>query len=273
MKRITSLFFLLYCLNVSGQNYTLYIYYASCSDSTGAFDVGGGPRDSVIWSNGDTGDYITNVDTGLYTAYIYYGGQIVDSLTNRMFYDTWDITMADVQNMLGISLHLPYCSGSIYTHPICSPGDQFGVGDFQVIVWEDSVPYDTLIIPSCVNYTLYPYQNARPGHRYDICLNDTNCDCHVCTWQYSPSRSFYFGFTGISYIYLENDIELHSNSYITLHSGQISNDRAQIYSIDGKLIFESAVRGEDNIDISNLESGMYLLVLEKTGITRKFAKL
>lgn len=116
------------------------------------------------------------------------------------------------------------------------------------------VTIDTLIFPGQYHY-FYVVSDS-------VCLNDTA--------EYVITIINCWG--GISETVLENNALIHPNpvnSYLILN--EIHYDQLEIHEISGRSVLKLTASSNTSIDVSQLEQGNYILVLEKNG-TKQFQR-
>ena len=264
---------------------TVYTYYASCGNPLGRFSIRDcNGCDSVVWWNGITAVEMSAPPGSNYSATFYTNGVLTGgtgSLT--MILTDWELNIIeDPGPRLYFSAFMAACPGGMSYGPICSP--TYFNPDFQMIFWEDMIAIDTFTSNNCTSTNGF-YYNVRAGHTYDLSIYDPGCNCFKGTWDYSPPRSVTISTTGLR----EN-----KNNELLLSLTQSSSFTARLkyaglysasalfkfYSVEGKELINpiplqlSEIPGEQTIDISQLNSGLYLGILTGEGIhqTVRFVK-
>jgi hypothetical protein len=185
---------------------TLYTLYASCGTANGYFVVEPPSLDcTFLWSTGETiccvsvppGNYwVTVTDTVNGTS---------STIYPTMWADTWQLHIAPTfPGSVLLLADLLGCQSLIYTAPSCNPipsDDAYG------IIWEDSIPIDTIINVSCDNWS-HPWTGTQPGHCYDFSIYDPSCNCFQATWMYNPSRRYCEALTNVKEVGLNKRIKL-----------------------------------------------------------------
>lgn len=242
--------------------------YASCGATNGSFVLSPqGQGYTFLWSTGSTsccisvppGNYsVTVTDTINATSY---------NLNPNMWEDTWQLHIVPLTgNSILMMADLFGCQSVAAVGPSCNPLPYNGA---YGIVWEDSIPVDTINNVSCDMWSASWY-SAQPGHCYDFSIFDPSCNCFQATWMYTPSRKYCLPFTQLQEEDRSLEFKISPNPFQTtatlgtINSKlEIENCRLRIFNTLGALIREEKILNITSylLHRNGLSDGLYFYEL------------